>query len=235
MRGSDQCLAPAFRSETLKYSGDADNTDTDHCYWSRRRGLSNVSSVEEAGDDERSQDKTNNLISEPKSKSPKYLPRFLRTSFSKLISRDRSKSQSSSSQEQGSSLPFFSSVSIPSLSSPTLSQTEDSDNNDDQVRPCSPATARFVEESVARGFPLIPFHYTSLDIVEKNRAQQRSKEQPHQPEPESSSPARAKYRRLHSDSSSRTEHTDLEEKSLQSVLNLAQQELEQEANEKKVI
>ena len=44
-------------------------------------------------------------------------------------------------------------------------------------RPCSPATQQFVEDSLARGFPLIPFHYTSLDIVERGRARHRSKEE----------------------------------------------------------
>ena len=42
-------------------------------------------------------------------------------------------------------------------------------------RPGSPATQQFVEDSLARGFPLIPFLYTSLDIVERGRARHRNK------------------------------------------------------------
>ena len=155
------------RPETLKYSAEAggeasDNTDTErsgdlsyrnHYYW-RNQGLSNVSSVEEAEDilNESTKIKSNSDASnEAKSKSPKYLPKFLRTSFSKLISKDKSKSLSS--QEPASSLPFFSSVSIPSLSSPTPSMCHtDSDNNDnvEEPRPCSPATQQFVEDSLAK-------------------------------------------------------------------------------------
>ena len=44
------------------------------------------------------------------------------------------------------------------------------------VRHGSPATQQFVEDSLARGFPLIPFLYTSLDIVERGRARHRNKE-----------------------------------------------------------
>ena len=164
--------------------------------------LSNVSSVEEAVEDilsDAAKNKSNSDVSaEPKSKSPKYLPKFLRTSFSKLISKDKNKSNSLTQEPM--SLPFFSSVSIPSLSSPTpsLSQT-DSDTNEihedppPQTRPCSPATQQFVEDSLAKGFPLIPFHYTSIDLVEKGRAQQRNRDYNHHPELEAL-PARAKYR-----------------------------------------
>ena len=173
-------------TETLKYS--ADCTGEDHppagYYW--RQPHSNVSSVEEAVEDilNKNQDKSanNNEASvESKSKSPKYLPKFLRASFSKLISKDKAKSQSLN--QEALSLPFFSSVSIPSLSSPTTSlggQNMDSEATDDQggllPRACSPTTQQFVEDSLAKGFPLIPFHYTSLDIVEKSRARQRNKE-----------------------------------------------------------
>ena len=111
-----------------------------------------------------------------KSKSPKYLPKFLRTSFSKLISKSTDKTKSQSSSQEPLSLPFFSSVSVPSLSSPTASQGADTAAPSPDPRPCSPATQQFVEDSLARGFPLIPFHYTSLDIVERGRARHRSKE-----------------------------------------------------------
>ena len=176
-------------------SGDPEPPEADlgyrgHYYW-RHRGLSSVSSVEEAVEDilteagDKSDLKTDSdaVSAEPKSKSPKYLPKFLRASFSRLISKEKSKSGSLSGQEP-LSLPFFSSVSIPSLASPTpsLGQNTDSDKETEAavesgvIRPCSPATQQFVQDSLARGFPLIPFHYTSLDIVEKGRARHRNKE-----------------------------------------------------------
>ena len=100
----------------------------EHSYWrNASHPLSNVSSVEAMEDiirgSAKAQDKTESST-ESKSKSPKYnLPKFLRTSFSRLISKDRSKSGSLSG-DQPVSLPFFSSVSIPSLSSPTFSPSQ---------------------------------------------------------------------------------------------------------------
>ena len=78
-----------------------------HYYW---RHQSSVSSVEEAEEDIRedviiSGDKGDLKTSaEPKSKSPKYLPRFLRASFSRLISKEKSKSGSLSGQARGNIL-----------------------------------------------------------------------------------------------------------------------------------
>ena len=160
-----------------------------HYYW-RHRGLSSVSSVEEAVEDilDEAGDKSDlkpdseAVSAEPKSKSPKYLPKFLRASFSRLISKEKSSKSGSLTGQEPLSLPFFSSVSIPSLASPTpsLSQTTDSDKETEageaMIRPCSPTTQQFVQDSLARGFPLIPFHYTSLDIVERGRARHRNKE-----------------------------------------------------------
>ena len=162
-----------------------------HYYW-RHRGLSSVSSVEEAvedildseaGDKSDLKPDSEAVSAEPKSKSPKYLPKFLRASFSRLISKEKSSKSGSLTGQDPISLPFFSTVSIPSLASPTpsLSQTTDSDKEGEvgeggAIRPCSPATQQFVQDSLARGFPLIPFHYTSLDIVERGRARHRNKE-----------------------------------------------------------
>ena len=55
------------------------------------------------------------------------------------------------------------SVSIPSLSSPWPSSLYLTDTSDTLEEPLasSPTTQQFVEETLARGFPLIPFHYTS--------------------------------------------------------------------------
>ena len=78
-----------------------------------------------------------------RSRSPKYVPRFLRSYFSRLITK---------------------------RTAPTTDSTKK-----EMVRARSPATMTFVEESLARGLPLIPFHYTSLDmsIVERGRARNK--------------------------------------------------------------
>ena len=65
-------------------------------------------------------------------KSPKCLPRFLRSCFSRLVTKETAASMDSAKEEV--------------------------------VRPGSPATRQFVEENLARGLPLIPFHYTSLEF-----------------------------------------------------------------------
>ena len=102
-----------------------------HYYW-RHRGLSSVSSVEEAVEDilDEAGDKSDlkpdsdAVSAEPKSKSPKYLPKFLRASFSRLISKEKSSKSGSLTGQEPLSLPFFSSVSIPSLASPTPSLSQ---------------------------------------------------------------------------------------------------------------
>ena len=123
--------------------------------------MSNVSSVEVEDVIEdilrgssKAIEKTSAETLESKSKSPKYFPKFLRSSFSRLISRDKSKTGSLSGGEQQ--------VSIPSLSSPSpsLYLTDTSDTLEEPLA-SSPTTQQFVEDTLARGFPLIPFHYTS--------------------------------------------------------------------------
>ena len=75
----------------------------------------------------------------------------------------------------------------------------------------------------------LSFHYLfceiflpAVDIVERGRTQQRTKDPV-------VSPARAKYRKLQPGLAETQLEDDLEEKSLASVLNLAQQQLELEA------
>ena len=78
-------------------------------------------------------------------------------------------------------------------------------------------------EVVSNIYSLIACFINAVDIVEKGRTQQRTKEP-------AVSPARTKCRRLQSGGQEETRlEDDLEERSLQSVLNLAQQQLELEA------
>ena len=154
------------RPESLKFSGDkGDSLDQrDNFYWRNTpHPLSNVSSVgmEEVIEDiirgsSKAIEKTGAEALESKSKSPKYFPKFLRSSFSRLISRDKSKTGSLSGGEP---------VSIPSLSSPSpsLYLTDTSSDTLEDPLASSPTTQQFVEDTLARGFPLIPFHYTSSE------------------------------------------------------------------------
>ena len=194
----------------------------------RKDHSSSVSSVEEATEeilsttDDPSQECqqrkiTNQSYTESTTKSPRFLPKFIRSSFSKLISKEKSKSSTPTGDPM--SLPFFSTFSIPKVSSPTLSYMEYNDAlpedtlneapdaNDSNT--FSPNTRQFVQDSLAKGLPLIPFNYSSADIVEKRRSQTRSKtffpvsspppynylEEYHSPAL-STSPARTKYRKV---------------------------------------
>ena len=147
------------------------------------------------------------------------------------------------------SLPFFSTISISNSSSPTWS-VDDNDaqaqeNTNDQYNEtpntresltCSPNTKQFVEDSLAKSLPLIPFNYSSADIVEKRRAERRNKvffpvsstSQHDGLAVVSSSPARTKYRKLNPCK------TETEDKSLQGLVCLARKEMAEENVQKKV-
>ena len=109
---------------------------------------------------------------------------------------------------------------------------------------CSPTTRQFVEESLAKGLPLIPFNYSSADIVEKRRAERRNKvffpvnsNNPYEGNEvynsmgASSSPARTKYRKLNQYTA---EEDNKEDKSLHGLLCRAKKEMEEESFRKKV-
>jgi len=215
---------------------------------------SSVSSVEEATEilpatsrrleSGSSDTNTRETNAEPTTKSPRFLPKFLRSSFSRLISKDKTKPVL-----EPMSLPFFSSISLSTASSPTWSMEESEhqqmcDKNDKpyttpdnkESLTCSPNTRKFVEDSLAKGLPLIPFNYSSADIVEKRRAERTSKvffpvsssSQPDDTMPGvSNSPARTKYRKLNPSMAKG------EDKSLQSLLYRAKKEMEEESSHKR--
>jgi hypothetical protein len=182
---------------------------------------------------------------ESTTKSPRFLPKFLRSSFSRLISKDKAKIV------EPMSLPVFSTISISSTSSPTWSvgdndtQTQENNNyqynetpNTRESLTCSPNTKQFVEDSLAKGLPLIPFNYSSADIVEKRRAERRNKvffpvsSTSHYDglAAVSSSPARTKYRKLNPE----RKDEETEDKSLQGLVCLARKEMDEENIQKKV-
>ena len=160
----------------------------------RRENSSSVSSVEEATEVipailNRQDIGNTEVISqesnfESATKSPRFLPKFIRASFSRLISKDKTKTNTPTLEPM--SLPFFSTISISTASSPTWSidhsDTQQQDTNDkDTETPdmkesltCSPTTKQFVQDSLAKGLPLIPFYYSAADIVEKRRTERIS-------------------------------------------------------------
>ena len=90
-------------------------------------------------------------------RSPKIIPKFLRSSFSKLISKERTR------KEQHLS-PTSPTPSPPRPSPPTSPRSSP---------PSSPTTRSFVRESLAQGLPIIPFNYPTFVIVEKQRENKR--------------------------------------------------------------
>ena len=90
-------------------------------------------------------------------RSPKIIPKFLRSSFTRLISKDRT-------QKEEALSPTSSPPSPPRSSPPTSPRSSP---------PSSPTTRSFVQESLAQGLPIIPFNYPTFVIVEKQRENKR--------------------------------------------------------------
>jgi len=181
-------------SISLQFSAHTESSwEEDSAGFGNRECSSSLSSVEEATEEKLTKlnfsparRKSNNLdISDSSfiSKSPRFLPKFLRTSFSRLISKEKCKTPVPRLEPM--SLPFFS-TSTPVTRSPSLSpgcsakslDSLDTDDNEDDTNvsdDCSPTTKQFVEESLAKGLPLIPFCYSTAQIVEKRIQEKRKK------------------------------------------------------------
>merc|ERR1711915_61576 len=185
------------------------------------------------------------------SKSPRFIPKFLRSSFSKLRIRDKSCTPEQS--QEPLSLPFISKWTTSAQNSPRVEESQNygskcSTDEDELSPPSTPTTKLFVEESLAKGLPIIPFNYPTFVIVEKKRAQSKNSNNSCKPvdenmnttidieveEPKTysySAPASRKVSKQNTDQIS----CDflLEEKSLKKLLGVAKQEMEQEASVKK--
>ena len=120
-------------------------------------------------------------------KSPKFLPKFLRASFSKLL-KDKPKTEAGVSLRKDGSYLRTWAVSTPVSRSPSINlDTPDhelelpepgqvSGTCTGHVSPdYSPTTGQFVAECLAKGLPIIPFNYSTAEIVEKRRQTQRRK------------------------------------------------------------
>ena len=83
------------------------------------------------------------------SKSPRFLPRFLRASFSKLISKEKP-----SKGSEISSTP----VSPVRSPSPHYSRHQQDFHCPEESR-YSPTTGQFIQECLDKGLPIIPFNY----------------------------------------------------------------------------
>ena len=181
------------------------------------------------------------------SKSPRFLPKFLRASFSKLLKDKPNKSETASSsvtngvRKDGVYLRTWT-VSTPVSRSPSINldksdmdidvtdNTRVSDMCTTYVSPqYSPTTGQFIQECLAKGLPIIPFNYSTAEIVEKRRQSQRRKVKDTCQAPEERvSPAERTPAPEWSDAEV------IEDKSLEGLLTLARRELEQEAQLRKV-
>ena len=176
-------------------------------------------------------------------RSPRFLPKFLRSSFSKLMQGKDRTPDPQPPIEQPMSLPFFSSVLARSRCA-----TPEEEEVDEESPPSSPTTKTFVEESLAKGLPIIPFNYPTFVILEKKisdaRAHQAASPLPGPPLFSSWGAAEkteeGEMRSVSAPSSRKTSKRELrstgmgqsvDDKSLSSVVSMAKQEMEEEKQE----
>jgi len=180
-------------------------------------------------------------------RSPRFIPKFLSSSFSKLKLKDRAKTPESSQEPM--SLPFLGNLFSSTQNSPRLEepQCDFKSNNfadkDDISPPSTPTTKLFVEESIAQGLPIIPFNYPTFVIVEKMRSNGKPSPPSNRPINEEQEILNKQKHVSYSEPSSRkiscllqpeTSDFCLEEKSLKKLLGRAKKEMEEEASLKKV-
>ena len=175
-------------------------------------------------------------------RSPRFLPKFLRSSFSKLMQgKDRTPDLTEPPIEP-LSLPYFSSV-----FSRSRCQTPEEEEVDEESPPSSPTTKTFVEESLAKGLPIIPFNYPTFVIVEKKISDARAHQAPSPlPGPPlfsswgAAEKTKEETRSVSVPSSRKTSKRELrstgigqsvDDKSLSSVVSMAKQEMEEEKQE----
>jgi len=225
---------------------------------------SSLSSVEEATEENLTpaihrsfrRRRSNNLdVSETPlvAKSPRFLPKFLRASFSKLISKDKLKTPVQRTDPM--SLSFFGSRDVSRSQSLSMGHSDMSGESINKFEmeitndiidshECSPTTKQFVEDSMAKGLPIIPFNYSTAEIIEK-RLQMRKTKNCFQTSTkfdlDESATVKNSERKLsisprrnYEEDYENTPEGKMEDKSLHGLLILAKKELEEEANERKI-
>ena len=224
-------------------------TPADSCAWDqdsgskdclqRRDFTSSSSSVEEAVPDTLKK-KTRSRLSlnlgvfdDSPIKSPNLnlIPKFLRTSFTKLRLRDKAKTpERSRDSTEPVSLPTFSNDSI--YEDDSICDLDSSPGPATSIPPIhSPDTWSFVQESLDKGLPIIPFPMPTIVIAENHIASKK-----HQfKEPKTSKSLRAKRQHIdntdfvHEKSDAITHvQEELNKKSLDKLLHEAKHQLEQE-------
>ena len=171
-------------------------------------------------------------------RSPRFLPKFLRSSFSKLL-QGRDRARTPDPPFEPASLPFFSSV-----LSRSRCQTPEEELELKASPPSSPTTKTYVEESLAKGLPIIPFNYTPFLELERKKPRARPPAAEPLPGPPlysawgETSPGRATSapasRKTSRREGSPTADQSIPDKSLSSLVNTARQEMEEEASVRKV-
>jgi len=177
-------------------------------------------------------------------RSPRFIPKFLRSSFSKLMIKDKPTTPEASNEPR--SLPFFGRMTSSALNSPRLEDPHScgskySTDEDEVSPPSTPTTKLFVEESLAAGLPIIPFNYPTFVIVEKKRTQNKNSDE-NSTNTEDITNLEVKNYSYSAPSSRKVSHVNqteqsstnlhVEEKSLKKLLGRAKKEMEEEASVK---
>ena len=162
-------------------------------------------------------------------RSPRFLPKILRSSLSKLTSKSKSYDTSQEYSEHN-------------VNTERRIISDDDDDITDDLEKKSPSltTKLFVQESLAKGLPIIPFNYSPLEFIKSDsRCDCDAQDDKRQKAYECS----ADRRGSRSEPSIRRDthkvkrdamKLSLEEKSLKKLLGDAKRELEEEADHKKV-
>ena len=246
-------LPPPLAAFSVPAAGHHWDTEDSPGLASPEYSMSSLSSVEEAteyhGTDRR---KTfNHLDIEDQNgvsqKSPRFLPKFLRASFSKLL-KDNHKPRNerhlrgwavstpvsrSPSINLDNNVPDLE-INIPDPMSPRAQQSCIEHVSPDY----SPTTGQFVQDCLAKGLPIIPFNYSTAEIVEKKRQSQRRKvpvvvtDRSRDNSRSRDTGAESPPERTPAPEWSEVERE--EDKSLEGLLTLARREMEQEAQLRKV-
>lgn len=227
---------PTTPADSATWDNSVDSLDKN--FLRKREFTSSSSSVEEQVPGRSFMKKTRSRLSlnlgvfdESPIKSPNLIPKFLRASFTKLMLKDRAKTPEKVRDEEPMSLPSFSSDTI--FDDPNCF----CDSPKTPISQYSPATKEFVNESLEKGMPIIPFPMPTMLIAENHikSTKQNNKD------PKSRKGSIVNFetpKDLVKETNNKNRSTVREEvhkKSLDKLLNEAKHELEQESQRKRKV
>ena len=165
-------------------------------------------------------------------KSPNLIPKFLRASFTKLMLRDRAKTPEKTIRDEEP-------MSLPSFSSDTIFDDSNCfcDSPKSPISQYSPATKEFVNESLEKGMPIIPFPMPTMLIAENHikSTKQNNKDSKSRKGSIVNFETPKDFDNVTKSENNLDVGEELRKKSLDKLLNEAKHELEQETQRKRKV